>query len=83
MSLAYYITSVRLWIDKLSEGEIDLDDLIDVADSDTSPGACFAAGVPARDCADGLLEEAGFYSFDFPPEDFLVGYDSDGRPIGG
>ena len=73
-----YLTSVRLAVYDLTDGTIDLDDLPDAYDL----GEAYEDGITPREAAQQILDDEGFSSFEFP-EDYLVGYDCDGRPIGG
>lgn len=78
MDFTHYLNSVRLWVSDLTDGVIDLDDLPDLVDI----GACYEE-MNAQDCAKFILEENGYYDFEFPAEDAGCGYDCEGRPIGG
>jgi len=60
-SFAQYLTTVRLFVDELTEGEIDFDDLPD----ETDLGELYADEVPAREAAQEVLANAGFFDFEF------------------
>ncbi len=75
-----YLTSVRLAVFDLTDGAIDLDDLPDAFDL----GEAYEDGITPRAAASQILDGEGFFDFSFDsPEDLFVGYDCDGRPIGG
>ena len=86
MTFGRYLESVALWVDELTDGEIDLHDLPDEVDL----GECYADNLSPRSAAIEVLEVAGFFDFTFPSdsdsgiaEDAGVGYFEDGSPIGG
>jgi hypothetical protein len=60
-----YIDSVTLWVDELTDGEIDFNDLPDEVDL----GELYDDNLTPREAAIEVLEVAGFYSFTFPSED--------------
>lgn len=83
-TLGQYITSVRLAISDLTDGELDLDSMVDYADCEFSLSEMHAEGITPRAAANRLLDEEGFFDFSFDvPEDLFVGYFDDGSPIGG
>ena len=60
-SFGQYLNNVRLFVDELTEGEIDLDDLPD----ETDFGELYEDGVSAREAAQKVLANAGFFDFEF------------------
>jgi hypothetical protein len=83
-TLGQYITSVRLAIDDLTDGVVDLDGMVDYADGELSLSEMRAEGITPRAAAARLLDAEGYFDFSFDsPEDLLVGYDCEGHPIGG
>ena len=78
-SLGRYITAVRLAVSDLTDGAIDFDDLPDAHDL----AEMREDGLSPREAAREILTDECFFSFEFTLEDADVGYDCEGRPIGG
>ena len=59
-TLGQFITSVRLEIDALTHGVVDLDNLVDIADGEHSISDMHANGYTPREAAVDVLESNGF-----------------------
>jgi len=80
MTLGQYITAVSLEIDKLSDGTIDLDNMIDYADGALSLTELHESGLTPRQAAKVLLaqhEDTEMFDCggDFEVMDYLMGVD--------